>query len=200
MKTYWLIALVLMLAPSLRAQETARLSAEDIDAILFMREEEKLARDAYELFYVKWGVNPFGHIRFSEQNHMDQVKTLIVSYKLEDPIEKTADEPGKFENGQLQNLYAEVVKEGSTSMMAGLKTGALIEEIDILDLDARMARSQNADIRRVFSYLKRASENHLNAFVRKLKVNGVDYNPVKMNKKQFDEILGGNERGCCRAK
>lgn len=200
MKTYLLITIALMLSPAFQAQETARLSAEEKAGILFMREEEKLARDAYELFYEKWGVNPFGHIRFSEQTHMDQVKTLIVSYKLEDPIEKTADEPGKFQNGQLQNLYAELVKEGSASMAAGLKTGALIEEIDILDLDARMAQSQNADILRVFGYLKRASENHLNAFVRRLKSSGVDYSPVKMTKKQFDEIVGGNERGCCKAK
>ncbi len=200
MKSYLLIAFALMLSPAFQAQETAMLSAEEKAGILFMREEEKLARDAYELFYEKWGVNPFGHIRFSEQTHMDQIKTLIMSYKLEDPIEKTAGEPGKFQNGLLQNLYAELAKEGSASMAAGLKTGALIEEIDILDLDARMAQSQNADILRVFGYLKRASENHLNAFVRRLKSSGVDYSPVKMTKKQFDEIAGGNERGCCKAK
>jgi len=45
------------------AQETVTLNQKEKDAILYMREEEKLARDVYNAMYEKWEVNPFGNIR-----------------------------------------------------------------------------------------------------------------------------------------
>lgn len=53
------------------AQQAITLDQQEKDAILYMREEEKLARDVYEFLYAKWNVNTFGNIRRSEQTHMD---------------------------------------------------------------------------------------------------------------------------------
>jgi hypothetical protein len=54
----------------------ASLSAEEINSLNFMREEEKLARDVYNGLARKWEVNIFTNIATSEQTHMDAVLQL----------------------------------------------------------------------------------------------------------------------------
>lgn len=171
------------------AQQTTTLNQQEIDAILYMREEEKLARDVYEVLYVKWNVNPFGNIRHSEQVHMDRMKSLITSYKLNDPVEKSNDKQGVFVNSVLQSYYTELTTTGSTSLTEALKAGAKIEELDIADLEERVKLTTRPDIISIYNYLKMASENHLRAFVRRLKMQGVNYVPVILSKTSFDKIL-----------
>ncbi len=49
------------------------LNDSDKEALLFMLEEEKLARDTYEFLDNQWGINQFANIKKSEQSHMDAV-------------------------------------------------------------------------------------------------------------------------------
>jgi hypothetical protein len=171
------------------AQQNTSLSQLENDAILFMREEEKLARDIYDSMYVKWGGNPFGNIRYSEQVHMDKMKTLINTYKLQDPVVVTNDIHGKFANPTLQQYYNELAVAGSQSLTAALKAGAKIEELDITDLEERIKQSQRQDVISSFELLKMASHNHLRAFVRRLKMEGVNYEPVILGKVKFNNII-----------
>lgn len=165
--------------------------------ILFMREEEKLARDVYDSLYIKWNSNPFGNIRHSEQTHMDLVKSLISNYDLSDPVVFTKDVPGVFVNTTLQNLYNELVSTGSLTFTQSLKVGAKIEELDIHDLLFKMGSSKQPDVQLVYTKLNMASENHLRAFVRRLHMEGVDYQPVILTKVVFDKIVsaGNNNQG-----
>ena len=57
-----------------------------------------------------------------------------------------------------------LLDQGDDSLVAALKVGIAIEELDIADLKARMAETKNADLDRVYANLLRGSENHLNAF------------------------------------
>ena len=182
-----LTAIVLSIAGF--AQQAITLNQQEKDAILYMREEEKLARDVYEFLYAKWNVNPFGNIRRSEQTHMDRMKTLITSYRLNDPVDKSSDKQGVFVNSVLQNYYKELTTAGSTSLTEALKAGAKIEELDIADLEERVKLTTRPDIISTYNYLKMASENHLRAFVRRLKMQGVNYEPVILNKPSFDKIV-----------
>ena len=95
-------------------------------SLLFMREEEKLARDVYNALYAVWGQPTFQNIAASEQAHMDEVKLLLDRYGLTDP----ALDPGKFTDANLQALYDQLVAQGSVSLADALKVGAAIEEID----------------------------------------------------------------------
>lgn len=174
------------------AQQTITLNQQEKDAILYMREEEKLARDVYEFLYAKWNVNPFGNIRHSEQVHMDRMKSLITSYNLNDPVEKINDKQGVFVNSVLQSYYTELTNAGSASLTEALKAGAKIEELDIADLEERVILTTRQDIISTYNYLKMASENHLRAFVRRLKMQGVKYEPVILNKISFDKIVEGD--------
>ena len=55
----------------------APLSQAEIDGLLYMREEEKLARDVYQALYAEWESPAFANIAVSEQQHMDSILALI---------------------------------------------------------------------------------------------------------------------------
>lgn len=133
--------------------------------LLFMREEEKLARDVYITLYAQWGNRVFNNISRSEQQHTDAVLGLIKKYGLIDPA---LDGIGEFANSELQDLYDVLIAKGNVSALEALKVGALIEEVDIEDIILSMARTDNADILKVYANLLTGSENHLVTFVKNI--------------------------------
>ncbi len=164
------------------------LSEEEIKGILFMREEEKLARDVYLYLYEIYPLRPFLNISKSEQAHMDAIKYLIDTFDLEDPV--GANPEGVFQNQELQLLYNELIEKGSKSNVEALKVGALIEEVDIIDLQTELdAHAENAEVVRVYTNLCRASENHLRAFTGVLRRYDLEYTPVKLSQEEFDFIV-----------
>jgi hypothetical protein len=197
MKKYLFAASLLWIAFFGYSQQNNLLTQQEINAIAYMREEEKLARDVYTVMFEKWDDNPFDNIRQSEQVHMDRIKTLITSYSLEDPVIKNNDKRGLFTNTLLQEYYNELFASGNTSLTEALKAGAKIEEMDIADLAERTGQTKKQDIITTFNYLKQASENHLRAFVRRLKMQGVNYVPVILSVTEFDKIIAdeGSHRG-----
>ena len=110
---------------------SGELTEEEINGLIFMREEEKLAHDVYIALYQTWGLSIFQNIANSEQTHTDTVKVLLDAYGIADPSANTA--PGEFVNPELQALYTQLVAQGSQSLTDALKVGAAIEEIDILE-------------------------------------------------------------------
>lgn len=144
---------------------TTPLSATEKESLLYMREEEKLARDVYNAFYDRYGLRVFSNIAASEQAHMDAVLTLLNRYGLADPA---AAAPGVFNNDDLQALYDDLIDQGNASLTAALQAAVLIEETDIADLQDGLALTSHADLRAVYNNLLRASQNHLRAFSRQL--------------------------------
>jgi hypothetical protein len=164
------------------------LSDAEIEGLLYMREEEKLARDVYLMLYEKWGMRILQNISGSEQTHMDAVKALLDRYDLEDPAAGT--DVGVFTNPTLQELYDQLVDEGSQSLADALRVGAAIEEIDILDLEERIAQTDNSDIQLVYENLMRGSRNHLRAFVSTLERQvGEIYQPQYLSQTTYDAIV-----------
>jgi len=172
------------------------LSAAESEALLYMREEEKLAHDVYVTMYAQWSLPVFQNISQSEQAHTDAVKALLDRYGLDDPA---SSETGVFTNTDLQALYRELVARGSQSLAEALKVGAAIEEIDILDLQSRLVQTDNADIQQVFNNLLNGSYNHLRAFVSTLNTQaGETYQPQYLSAEAYQAIInaetetGGN--------
>jgi hypothetical protein len=176
-------------AQGIAALPLEELSEEEIDGILFMREEEKLARDVYLTLYDLWGHPTFDNIASSEQQHMDAIKGLIDRYQLADPV--AANGIGQFTDSGLQSLYDQLVAQGSQSLADALAAGAAIEEIDILDLAQRLELTDNQDVGRVYQSLDRGSRNHLRAFVSALERYGETYQPQYLDPATFDAIVGG---------
>ncbi len=173
----------------------SELSTDEAASLTFMREEEKLARDVYNQLAAMWGIQSFSNIASSEQMHMDEIKVLLDRYELTDP----ALEPGKFTNPDLQALYDQLISQGSISVGDAMKVGAAIEEIDIRDLQTRLAQTDNADIQLVFTNLMNGSYNHLKAFTGNLLTQtGETYQPQYLTAEQYQTILSssvGNGQG-----
>jgi hypothetical protein len=144
------------------------LSADEINGLVQMREEEKLARDVYQTLGQKWNVKVFSNITGSEQIHISRVKVLLDKYNIPDPV--TDDTVGAFTNPAMKKLYDELTTQGAVSLEEALKVGVIIEEMDIKDLDQEIAKTGNSDIINVYQNLKRGSENHLRAFSSNLKI------------------------------
>ena len=129
------------------------LSDEEVAGLLFMREEEKLAHDLYVSFFEMWGLPIFQNIASSEQTHMDSVAFLLEKYGIPDPA---ADNPsGIFSDPALQALYDQLLAQGRLSISDALKTGAAVEEIDILDLRERSLQTQLVNVLQVYNALMR---------------------------------------------
>lgn len=163
------------------------LSAAEIEGLLLMREEEKLARDVYTTLGGIWELRVFENIAGSEQTHMDSVKELLDRYGIEDPVE--SERPGTYRNIELAELYGELIIRGSRSIQDALAVGALIEELDIADLRKLIASSDNEDIDLVYANLLAGSENHLRAFVSQLDRYGVSFEPKYLSSEEVAEIL-----------
>jgi hypothetical protein len=164
----------------------SELSADEAAALLFMREEEKLAGDVYNFLYTAWGQPTFQNIAASEQKHTDEIKVLLDRYGLTDP----ALAAGQFTNPDLQALYTQLTAQGSLSLADALKVGAAIEEIDILDLQTRLAQTDNADIQQVYNNLMSGSYSHLQAFTSVLLTQtGETYQPQYLSAEQYQTIL-----------
>ncbi|HQJ39231.1 MAG TPA: DUF2202 domain-containing protein [Methanoregulaceae archaeon] len=128
----------------------------------YMREEEKLARDVYLSLGARWNLPLFTNIAQSEQVHMDSVKTLLDRYGIPDPAAGKAQ--GAFTDPALQDLYDDLIAQGSASPVEALKAGVIVEETDIADLNKALATTEKNDIRTVYNNLLQGSMNHLNAF------------------------------------
>ncbi len=165
----------------------ATLTAEQEAGLLKMREEEKLAHDVYVALYDQWQLKPFSNISSAEQTHSDAVKALLDRYGLTDPAAGNA--PGVFTDPDLQALYDQLVAQGSESLVAALTVGAMIEDLDIADLQS--LATDAADIDLVYANLEKGSRNHLRAFTKQLVKNGATYTPAYITQAEYDEIIAG---------
>jgi hypothetical protein len=137
------------------------LTSEQIDDLVFMYQEEKVARDVYTKLNEKWGLSVFKNISRSEQRHMDTVKGLLIKYDIPVPI--TDEDVGGFVLPELQYLYDSLVDKGLNSEIDALEVGVAIEEKDILDIDEKIIGAPS-DIARAFGNLLDGSYDHLDAF------------------------------------
>lgn len=164
------------------------LTDAEVEGLLYMREEEKLARDVYLALYDMWGLNIFQNIADSEQTHTDAVKGLLDKFGIADPAEDTA--AGVFTDATLQALYDELTGLGAQSLEDAIRVGAAIEEIDILDLQEYLSTLTNDSIRQVYENLLSGSENHLRAFVSTLaQKTGETYVPQYLGEEDYNTIM-----------
>jgi hypothetical protein len=170
------------------------LSQEEIDNLLHMRGEEKLARDVYLTLSETWQLPVFRNIARSEQRHCNAVKALLSKYNLDDPY--VDDTVGVFADAAFTDLYNELVATGRTSLIDALTVGAIIEDLDLVDLEKALAQTDNLDIQFAYQNLSKGSRNHLRAFVRLLRRFGVSYTPRYLDMDTYQDIINSpKERG-----
>jgi hypothetical protein len=174
--------------------EKTVLNEKEMNGLVLMREEEKLARDVYMTLGEKWGVKIFSNISGSEQTHTDAIKNLLDRYGIEDPNKN--DSVGVFTSEIMTNLYNDLVSLGEKSLLDALIVGVTIEDLDIKDLNELLEETDNADIITVYENLNRGSRNHLRAFMRQVTNNGGEYIAQYITQIEFDLIVASTqERG-----
>lgn len=163
--------------------------------LLFMREEEKLARDIYLTLYEAWELAVFSNIASSEQNHMDALLKLLRTYRLTDPAAGNAI--GEFTNPTLQSLYDSLLEKGRLSAVDALQVGGIIEETDMRDLVGAIDRSDNADIDATYENLLCGSRNHLRSFARNLEsLTSQPYTALVITQDEVDAVLTSPMEQC----
>lgn len=178
-----------VLAAARRTASTTTLTTQEKNDLIFMREEEKLARDVYLTLYDIWGTPVFANIATSEQQHMDAILNLLNTYKLPDPT--VGKLVGEFVNAELQALYDALIARGKQSVLDALQVGGVIEETDIEDLNAAMATSRLSNIDKVYQNLLNGSYNHLRAFASNIQsLTGQPYVAQVVSQEIVDSILG----------
>lgn len=168
-------------------QNLIPLNDEEVTALNYMREEEKLARDVYLAMIDSWDDKTFAYIAVSEQQHMDTMKAKLDKYGLPDPAQP---EEGVFTDPYLQEKYTELVALGSQTLVDGLYVGATIEEIDMVDIEEAIAVTEHLDIDVAYEHLLEGSKNHLRAYVNALAREGFIYEPQFISQELFDAIMG----------
>jgi len=162
------------------------LSQAEEETLLWMREEEKVARDVYLTLYETWKQDVFSNIADSEQEHMDAVLKKIELFDLVDPVIPGI---GEFSVSALQSLYDNLVYDGKQAYVDALIVGATIEDMDILDLMKAIEETNNLSLKTTYESLLEGSKNHLRAFVGALRDQGEDYEPQYISQELFDAIL-----------
>lgn len=176
---------------------TEPLSDQEEHDLLFMREEEKLARDTYLTLYELWGTAVFSNIASSEQMHMNAILRLLNKYDLQDPA--AGNEIGEFTNSDLQALYDYLMILGGQSELDGLKVGGIIEETDMRDINAAIDNSDNEDIDTVYQSLLCGSRNHLRSFAQNIAaLTGESYVAQVLSQAEVDAILNSPMEKCGR--
>jgi len=159
------------------------------DGLLYMREEEKLARDVYLALYERWGARTFLNIAEAEQQHMDAVGALLAVRNIEDPVAGSA--AGEFKNADLAALYTSLVEQGMKSIQEAYLVGAIIEDLDIYDLKEYLSKTTDEAEIWVYTNLLKGSENHMRSFIRQLDRYGVTYEARYISEAELASILSG---------
>lgn len=157
-----LVAVVLAGLAVTVASASTGLDATERATLLAMREEEKLAHDVYVALAATTGLGVFTRIAASETRHEQAVERALAAYGIADPTDGYA--VGAFPSTRFQQLYDQLVAQGSTSRTAALNVGVQIERLDVADLAAAIQQTDEALLDRVYANLRAASQKHLQAF------------------------------------
>lgn len=153
----------------------------------YMRQEEKLARDVYLVLDMVWDLRVFENIAQSEQEHMELVKLILDRYGIPDPL--PSNDIGVFRDQIFHDWFVALATFGLQSPLHAYVIGALIEDLDIVDLEDAKGRTDNRDVMTVWQNLQRGSRNHLRAFGGVLVQNGYTYFPIFLTLAEYQAIV-----------
>ena len=171
---------------------TADLTADEIEFIYAVREDEKVARDLYFSFFGTFGLKPFENIGKAEDNHIKATEKLFDYYEIDYPA---LSENGKFENAIRQKLFDSLLLKGTPELEA-FKVMAMLEESNIVEYGEVLKTIANPNIKIVIENLARASANHFKAAIRQITALGGTYTPAIMTQEQYEAVIAtGFEQG-----
>ena len=197
---------------------TGTLDAAEETHLIFMREEEKLARDVYLTFAGMYpSTNVFQNIATnSEQTHTDTMRDKLAQFSVADPNPDTNNLPsslgvftGETYGAYFTDKFNLLTGWGSASELDALYAGAFIEELDmhdiiqcpqvIIDMDngigeneCGLVHTDEAALINSYNSLVDGSENHLRSYVGQIEavIGAGNYVAQYLPQATVDAILG----------
>ena len=186
--------------------------------LIFMREEEKLARDVYLTFASMYpNTTTFQNIaETSEQTHTDTMRDKLAQFNVEDPNPDTNNLPaslgvftGETFGAYFTDKFNLLTNWGATSELDALYAGAFIEELDMHDIiqcptvivemdngigenECGLVYTDNNAIQNSYNSLVDGSESHLRAYVGQIEavIGAGNYVAQYLPQETVDAILG----------
>ena len=201
---------------SLQPIDRNQLDKAERHHLIFMREEEKLARDVYAALAGMWPDSRiFVNIgEGSEQTHTDVMRDKLEEYGIADPNPDTNNLPssigvftGELYGSYFTENYQLLINKGSQSELDALYVGAFIEELDMHDIvecphvieesdngisDCGLEYTDEQVLINAYSSLLDGSKSHLRAFVGRIEsiIGEGNYEAQILDQEEVDEILG----------
>ena len=125
---------------------------------------------------------------------MDAILGQLEKYNVTDPVGDNAR--GVFKNATLQDLYNQLTARSDSSLVEALKVGALIEDLDIFDIENILDRTTESNIIKVYNNLTCGSRNHLRSFTSQLAANGAEYENIYISDEYYNQILSSGNESC----
>ena len=195
--------------------DQSKLDSAEEAHLVFMREEEKLARDVYMTLSTLW---PDARVLVnigegSEQTHTDVMRDKLADYGVDDPNPETNDLPSSigYYTGEDYGVYFTekyqlLVNSGSQSELDAMYVGAFIEELDMHDIvecptvivetdngitDCGMNYTDEQPLINAYASLLDGSKNHLRAFVGRIEnvIGEGNYKAQVISQEVVDAIL-----------
>ena len=141
------------------SSETALDSREALERQL---DEERLA---YQLYTALGEIHPelrqFQNIPRAEARHFEMLRSYA---EKQFPEMRAYALEGEIVAPATKALFDKLLAQGQASPAASLQAGIAVEKIDISDLDAALAVTEDPQLRAIYSRLRAGSEKHLAAF------------------------------------
>jgi hypothetical protein len=185
--------------------------------LIFMREEEKLARDVYMTLKDQYPAEPvFANIGDgSEQTHTDTVRDMLEKHGIADPNPDANLLPGSigvFTGADYGWYFTEkfeiLTNWGAQSVLDALYVGAFIEELDMLDIvgcpkvivetdngigagGCGLEYTDEADLQTLYTHLVDGSKSHLRSYVENIEniIGAGNYVAQVLTQEEVDAIL-----------
>lgn len=154
--------LVLATIASPTQAATPKVSATVKAQLIYLIQEEQLARDIYAALAKKGISQKFSNITSSEQTHMNAMAAVLKTYGIANPT--TGAKAGVYKDAKLKALYKTLMAKAAKSPADAIAVGVLIEETDIADINKLMKSVTQDDIKNALELLLSGSEKHLAAF------------------------------------
>ena len=211
-----LLVLVCVCTPAFTSAGTLDLG--ETTHLIFMREEEKLARDVYltlaALYPAEQSFTRIG--TGSEQTHTDTVRDMLAAYGIPDPNPDANNLPGSIGvftgadyGWYFTEKFAALVARGRMDVLQALYVGAFVEELDMLDIvgcpkvivetdngiDAGQCGLDYTDepaLQAMYAHLVEGSKNHLRSYVKNIEtiIGAGNYVAQVLTQEEVDAILG----------
>ena len=176
------------------------LTAEEEAGLIYVREEEELARDLYMTIFNNKGLISFQNISLnSESKHAQTMLDLLNTYGVADP---STGQPDTYSSPELQTLYNQLLADATgpaSTDLSALMVGALVEEVDIFDITQMkvLVQPEHAAIIAAYDNLLCGSRNHLRAFVPQIEALTVTtYTPQFLPAAEVQAILVSPKEMC----